>query len=55
MEDDPRIKEGEVGTKYFPSNMGCLGNAPGDRGSGCICLEKEQHEFLANRGNNIVN
>ena len=45
---DPRIKEGELGTKYIATNMTCSGKM----GTGCVCADKKQYKFLANRGNN---
>lgn len=51
---DPRIKPGDIGTKYFPSNFNCLGNEYNGVGSSCACITKEQHDFLSSRGGNIV-
>ena len=45
---DPRIKKGEVGTKYMPNNMNCTGN----NGVGCPCLTKKQINILRTRGGN---
>jgi len=45
---DPRIKEGELGTKYIATNMTCSGKM----GTGCVCADKKQYTFLSNRGNN---
>lgn len=45
---DPRIKPGELGTKYISTNMSCTGKM----GSGCICADKKQYDFLSSRGNN---
>ena len=48
VKKDPRIKEGDIGTKYIPTNLTCTGKT----GSGCVCADKKQFKFLANRGNN---
>ncbi len=45
---DPRINDGELGTKYIPTNMTCSGKM----GTGCVCADKKQYTFLTNRGNN---
>jgi len=48
VQRDPRIKDGELGTKYIPTNMTCSGKM----GTGCVCADKKQYTFLSNRGNN---
>ena len=48
LKRDPRIKEGELGTKYIPTNMTCSGKM----GTGCVCADKKQYKFLSKRGNN---
>lgn len=48
LKRDPRIKEGELGTKYISTNMTCSGKM----GTGCVCADKKQYKFLSNRGNN---
>ena len=48
LKRDPRIKEGELGTKYIATNMTCSGKM----GTGCVCADKKQYKFLAHRGNN---
>ena len=48
LKKDPRIKEGELGTKYIPTNMTCSGKM----GTGCVCADKKQYTFLSKRGNN---
>ncbi len=45
---DPRIKEGELGTKYIPTNMTCSGKT----GTGCVCASQRQYKFLSDRGSN---
>ena len=45
MKKDPRIKEGD---EYISTNMTCTGL----RGRGCVCSNKNQFNFLKNRGNN---
>jgi hypothetical protein len=45
---DPRVKKGELGTKYVPNNMNCTGQ----RGRGCPCLTKNQLKVLRSRGGN---
>ena len=48
MKKDPRIKEGELGSKYLPTNMSCTGKM----GTGCICASNQQYQFLTDRGTN---
>tara|TARA_X000000950_G_scaffold192834_1_gene232594 strand:+ start:1027 stop:1377 length:351 start_codon:yes stop_codon:yes gene_type:complete len=48
LKRDPRIKKGELGSKYIPTNMSCTGK----RGSGCVCADRKQYKFLTHRGNN---
>lgn len=48
VKKDPRIKEGELGTKYIPTPLTCTGK----RGSGCVCADNKQYKFLTKRGNN---
>jgi len=48
LKNDPRIKEGELGSKYVATNMSCSGKM----GTGCICADKKQYELLSKRGNN---
>jgi len=44
VEDDPRLKSG----KYVPTGMTCTGH----HGTGCVCVTKEQKDYLTKRGNN---
>lgn len=52
---DPNIRPGN-GTKpgeYIPNNFNCSGGVGvEDLGVGCPCWNKDQRDFLANRGNN---
>ena len=48
MKKDPRIKDGELGKKYIPTNLSCSGKM----GTGCICASNKQYQFLTDRGTN---
>jgi hypothetical protein len=50
MKDDPRIKDGEVGTKWIPTNYMCTGL----HGRGSICINKEGYNNLQHRGGNAL-
>jgi len=45
---DPRIRPGDIGNKYIPSNLTCSGI----NGRGCVCVTKDQHNFVSRRGYN---
>lgn len=55
LKRDPNIRAGN-GTKpgeYIPNNFTCSGGVGvEDLGVGCPCINKEQRDFLASRGNN---
>ena len=40
--------ERELGKKYIATNMMCSGKM----GTGCVCADKKQFNFLSKRGNN---
>tara|TARA_Y200000002_G_scaffold271749_1_gene226285 strand:- start:1244 stop:1570 length:327 start_codon:yes stop_codon:yes gene_type:complete len=47
LKKDPRIGN-ELGKKYIATNMTCTGKM----GTGCVCADPKQYEFLSMRGNN---
>jgi hypothetical protein len=47
---DPRIKPGDVGTKYIPTNYMCTGKY----GQGSVCIPKKSLEHLKYRGGNAL-
>ena len=47
---DPRIKPGDVGTKYIPTNYTCTGL----HGAGGICVNMEAYKTLRHRGENAI-
>lgn len=44
VKEDERLIEG----KYIPTNYTCTGQ----HGTGCVCITKEQRDYLAERGEN---
>jgi hypothetical protein len=47
MKDD-RLSNEDL-KRIVPNNFSCQG----DKGHGCVCIDKETHGFLSTRGNNI--
>lgn len=45
---DPRIKPGDIGNKFIPSNLTCSGI----NGRGCVCVTRDQHNMISRRGYN---
>jgi hypothetical protein len=44
IKKDDRLADG----KYIPTNMTCTGH----HGTGCVCVTKEQRDYLTERGDN---
>ena len=53
-EPDDRIKPNDLGTKFLPTNYMCSGDNPGDKGNGCVCVDKDTFSYLGNRGGNNI-
>ena len=49
---DERIMPNDLGNKYFATNYMCNGENPGDKGHGCVCVNKDTFGYLGNRGGN---
>ena len=45
VKEDDRLVDGKV---YVPTNFTCTGH----HGTGCLCISKEQRDYLAERGDN---
>lgn len=48
--DDPRIKEEDIGTKWFTTNMPCTGK----HGQGGVCMHRTAYDNLRKRGSNAI-
>ena len=53
-ESDDRIQPNDLGTKFLPTNYMCSGDNPGDKGNGCVCVDKDTFSYLGNRGGNNI-